>query len=186
MTDLAITAFDHAPIGLIYSEERVIRRCNPSFAKMFGYPVAELEGMSLSRLYPSSEEFLKIGQIGAQKMVGGGRYRDERIMRRSSGALFWCRVRGQSLDRQAPFARSVWSFADISEHRPVAEMTGRERQVAKLLAEGLTSKESARALGISHRTVEVYRARLMEKFGARNAAELIAHLAGLPIAGTEP
>lgn len=183
--DLGALAFEHAPVGLIYAEDRVIRRCNARFAEMFGYLAAELEGQSLSRLYPSSQEFQSIGQIGLEKMQGLGRYADERIMRRKDGGLFWCRVRGQSLDPEAPFDRSVWSFADISEHRPVTEMTGRERQVAKLLAEGLTSKESARALGISHRTVEVYRARLMEKFGARNAAELIAHLAGLPIAGTE-
>ena len=181
MTDLATTAFEFAPIGLIYSEDRVIRRCNPVFAEMFGYQVAELEGSSLSGLYPSSEEFFRIGQIGAQKMVGGGRYRDERVMRRRSGELFWCRVRGQSLDPAQPFARAVWSFADISEARPVTALTLRERQVATMMAEGLTSKEIARALDISPRTVEVHRARLMAKFGARNSLELVAQIAGLPL-----
>ena len=183
--DLDALAFEHAPVGLVYAEDRVIRRCNARFAEMFGFRASELEGRSLSKLYPSSEEFQAIGRIGLEKMRGLGRYADERIMRRKDGALFWCRVRGQSLDPEAPFARSVWSFADISEHRPVAEMTGRERQVAKLMAEGLTSKEIARALEISPRTVEVYRARLMEKFGARNGLELIAHLAGLPLVGDE-
>ncbi len=181
MTDLATTAFEFAPIGLIYSEDRIIRRCNPAFADMFGYRAAELEGVSLSRLYPSSEEFFQIGRVGAQKMVGGGRYRDERIMRRHSGALFWCRVRGQSLDPGAPFARAVWSFADISEARPITELTLRERQVATMMAEGLTSKEIARTLEISPRTVEVHRARLMAKFGARNGLELVAQIAGVPL-----
>ncbi len=50
----------------------------------------------------------------------------------------------------------------FSQQRPVkAELTGREREVAARLLEGLTSKEIGRALGISHRTVEIYRARLM-------------------------
>jgi DNA-binding CsgD family transcriptional regulator len=115
-----------------------------------------------------------------------GRYGDERIVRRKDGALFWCRVRGQSLDPAAPFARSVWSFADISESRPVTEMTTRERQVAKMLAEGLTSKEIARGQGISPRTDEVHRARLIARFGARNGLELIARLAGLPFFGPQP
>ena len=51
-----------------------------------------------------------------------------------------------------------------------------------MLAEGLTSKEIARRIEISPRTVEVYRAKLMDKFGARNGLELVAHLAGIPIA----
>ena len=181
MTDLADTVFEFAPIGLIYSEDRVIRRCNPMFAEMFGYTAAELEGMSLSRLYPSSEEFFQIGRVGAEKMVGGGRYRDERIMRRNAGALFWCRVRGQSLDPEHPFARAVWSFADISEARPLTALTLRERQVATMMAEGLTSKAIARAPDISPRTVEVHRARLIVKFGARNSLVLVAQTAGLPL-----
>ena len=185
MDDPQALAFENAPIGLIYAEDRVIRHCNARFCEMFGYARPELEGHSLSKLYPSSDEFQRIGEIGAEKMRGLGRYADERIMRRKDGTLFWCRVRGQSLDPDAPFARSVWSFADISDARPVTEMTQRERQVAKMLAEGLTSKEIARGLGISPRTVEVYRARLMEKFSARNGLELVAHLAGLPLSGSE-
>ncbi|MBV2361515.1 PAS and helix-turn-helix domain-containing protein [Thalassococcus sp. CAU 1522] len=181
MQDLATLAFDHAPVGLIYSEDRVIRRCNPAFARMFEYPHDAFEGRSLSFLYPSDAEFERIGRLGAEKMSGSGRYRDERIMRRASGELFWCRVRGQSLEAATPFARAVWSFADISESRPATGLTTRERQVAKMLAEGLTSKEIARGLGISPRTVEVHRSRLMAKFNARNSLELVAQLAGIPL-----
>lgn len=179
--DLEALAFDHAPIGLIYAENRVIRRCNHRFEHMFGYNAGALDGHSLSTIYPSMEEYRRIGDIGLQKMQGTGQYEDERIMRRRDGTYFWCRVRGQSLEPSAPFARSVWSFADISEHRPVTGMTGRERQVAKMMAEGMTSKEIARGLCISPRTVEVHRARLLDKFGARNSLELIARLTGLPI-----
>lgn len=181
MQTLSDLAFEHAPIGLLYSENRVIRRCNPRFAEMFGYRREDLRDLSLSRLYPSLEEYRHIGRIGLSKMIGTGRYADERIMRRRDGALFWCRVRGQSLDPSEPFARAVWSFADISESRPVTSMTGRERQVAKMIAEGLTTKEIARALGISPRTVDVHRARLMDKFSVRNSQELVAKIAGVPI-----
>ncbi len=174
-------AFDHAPLGLIYAENRTIRRCNDRLAEMFGYRVNDLEGCSFSVLYPTTEEFRRIGNLGLAKMQDTGRYEDERIMRRRDETHLWCRVRGQSLDRENPFARSVWSFSDISAHRPTAEMTVRERQVAKMMAEGLTSKEIARGLGISPRTVDVHRARLLEKFSARNSLELIARLTGLPI-----
>ena len=41
---------------------------------------------------------------------------------------------------------------------------------------GQTSKEIARTLGISHRTVEVYRARLMRKYKAATTADLVHKL----------
>ena len=47
--------FEHAPVGLIYSENRVIRRCNLRFAAMFGYGAGSLEGQSLEMLYPSRD-----------------------------------------------------------------------------------------------------------------------------------
>ncbi len=181
MDDIATLAFEFSPVGLIYSENRMIVRCNPQFCDMFALPKQQLEGMSLSVLYPSSDEFNRIGIVGPKVLAQKGIYADERIMKRGDGALFWCRVRGKSLDRDAPFARAVWSFADISNARPVTEMTPRERQVAQGLAEGRTSKEIARELDISPRTVEVHRAKLLEKFNARNSLELVAQLAGIPL-----
>jgi DNA-binding CsgD family transcriptional regulator len=44
--------------------------------------------------------------------------------------------------------------------------------------EGLTSKAIGRALGISHRTVEIYRARLMRKYQASTTVELVHKLLG--------
>lgn len=181
MPDLATLAFDHAPIGLIVTSDRVIQHANLRFGEMFGYSCKDLEGRCLSQLYPSSEEFLAIGKQGLKKMDSTGRYSDERIMRRRDGSLFWCRVRGQSLTPDTPYKQAIWSFADLSDTRSITQMTKRERQVATLLAEGQTSKEIARSLGISPRTVDVHRARLMEKFNARNSLELVAHLSGIPL-----
>jgi two-component system, LuxR family, response regulator FixJ len=52
-------------------------------------------------------------------------------------------------------------------------LTGREREVLSQVAKGASNKEAGRRLGISPRTVEVHRARIMDKLGARNAADLI-------------
>lgn len=52
-------------------------------------------------------------------------------------------------------------------------LTRREREVLALLTNGASNKEAGRRLGISPRTVEVHRARIMDKLGARNAAELM-------------
>ena len=52
-------------------------------------------------------------------------------------------------------------------------LSHRERQVLDLVVAGLTSKEAARELGISPRTVETYRVNLLKKAGSACTAELI-------------
>lgn len=55
----------------------------------------------------------------------------------------------------------------------LARLTAREREVLDLAARGLHAKEIAASLGISPRTVEVHKTRVMEKLGVRNVAELV-------------
>jgi two-component system, LuxR family, response regulator FixJ len=52
-------------------------------------------------------------------------------------------------------------------------LTSREREVLELLAEGLQHREIAERLSISPRTVEVYKARMMEKLQCRTLAEVV-------------
>ncbi len=174
-------AFDHAPVGLALLEHRIIRACNRQFAAIFGDTPADYVNMPLARYYPSIEDYRRIGERGLAAMRKTGRYTDERVMKRRNGTLFWCRVRGQSLTPEAPFQRGIWSFSDLSDERPLVPLTQREREVAILTCRGLTSKEIGLDLGLSYRTVEVYRARLLEKFQARKLAELVAKLSGMPL-----
>jgi FixJ family two-component response regulator len=51
-------------------------------------------------------------------------------------------------------------------------LTSRELEIMGMVVAGLTNKEIARHLGISHRTVEIHRAKVMEKTGAPNLLEL--------------
>jgi FixJ family two-component response regulator len=60
----------------------------------------------------------------------------------------------------------------------MAKLTLRERQVLELIVMGKPNKIVAAELGISTKTVEIHRSRVMEKLAARNLAELI-HLTGL-------
>jgi FixJ family two-component response regulator len=52
-------------------------------------------------------------------------------------------------------------------------LTPREFDVLALIAKGASSKEAGRDLGISPRTIEVHRAHIMEKLGAKNTADLV-------------
>jgi PAS domain S-box-containing protein len=175
--ELAAAGFDGAPTALCVTRQRVIAACNPAFAQLFGYAREALVGQSMALLYPSVQEFRAIGQRGYPRMQKGQRYEDERLMQRHGGELIWCRVRGLSPHADAPAREAVWSFEHLPHTtRSAALLTPREREVVAQLATGQTSKEMARAMGLSPRTVEMYRARLLKKMGARTTMQLLGML----------
>jgi DNA-binding NarL/FixJ family response regulator len=55
----------------------------------------------------------------------------------------------------------------------VAALTGREREVLQLIAEGYSSKEIAQMLGVSLKTVESHRANLMDKLNIHKVSSLV-------------
>ena len=174
-------AFDLAPVGMVLSRNRSIMSCNQHLCDMFGASREALVGQSFQILYPSAAEYQRIGERMLPILNRSGTYADNRIMKRVDGALkgetFWCHVMGRALNREAPHEAGIWTFEDLSSRRPVkAALTAREREVAAHLMDGLTSKEIGRALGISHRTVEIHRARLMRKYSASTAADLVHKL----------
>ncbi|MEP2530842.1 LuxR C-terminal-related transcriptional regulator [Shimia sp.] len=175
-SDFTELAFQFVPVGIVVTENRVIRDCNETFAHMFDYDRDDLRNQTFAILYPTQEEFANIRNRGIQCLREGGIYWDERVMMRKDGDMFWCRVRGHSFTPQDPLMRAVWSFADLSDTRPYQQLTRREREVFSLMSEGMTSKEIARILKMSNRTVEVHRAKLLKKFGASNTAALFQSL----------
>ncbi|MBC5785431.1 response regulator transcription factor [Ramlibacter sp. USB13] len=83
--------------------------------------------------------------------------------------------------------RGLPSAAEAIGTRPAAHaLSGREREVMALVVDGMDNRSIGAKLGISPRTVEVHKSRLMAKLGARNLAELIriAHAHEAPRAGT--
>ena len=80
-------------------------------------------------------------------------------------------------DAQTKVDGPLMAAAAHSARRRVGiELTAREREIAALLIDGLTSKRIGQKLAISPRTVDVYRARLMRKYGASTTPELINKL----------
>ena len=171
------TAFEFAPIGLVLSRHRLMIDCNRAVLSMFRAEREQLIGQSFRVLYPTQGEYERTGERIVASLDTAGRYADERVMRRVDGELFWCHVWGHALDAADPHAAGIWSFEDLSSKRALKlDFTAREREIAALLIEGLTSKMVGKRLGISPRTVDVYRARLMRKVGASTTAELVHKL----------
>lgn len=77
----------------------------------------------------------------------------------------------QALSMDAQQSAAAEKSARIASR--IAELTPREREIMQLVAEGQSSKVIAVDLGISERTVELHRSRIMKKMSARSVAELV-------------
>lgn len=80
---------------------------------------------------------------------------------------------GEVLLETVRYALNLGSVATPSLDTVFPGLSPRERQVLQHLMDGLSNKETARILGISPRTVEIHRANLMRRTGARNLAHLL-------------
>jgi two-component system response regulator FixJ len=88
-------------------------------------------------------------------------FRDQELIDRINGAL--------KLDAQN--RASVDRLADLKSREE--SLTPREREVLALVVDGKANKVIAIDLGLSERTVEIHRANVMEKMGARSVAHLV-------------
>lgn len=76
-----------------------------------------------------------------------------------------------ALDKGTRAFRERQAMADIEAR--VADLTPREREVMELVVQGMPNKSVAADLNISVRTVEIHRARVMEKMAAKSLSDLV-------------
>jgi len=70
------------------------------------------------------------------------------------------------------------TFHGLADVQGAELLTPREREVLGRVIAGASNKEAGRSLGISPRTIEVHRARIMDKLGAKNTADLVRIVVG--------
>lgn len=168
------------PIAAIVARERVIMDCNDAALSLFRALRKDVVRQPFSVLYPDLDEFEAAGRRMEPSLIGGVRQDDNRIMRRLDGSHFWVRVRGHAFNPAVPHEMTAWLFSEITEDRDgqktAISLTRRERDVAALLVDKLTSKQIAIALGISPKTVDIHRGSLLKKYSAKSTSELIGML----------
>ncbi|WP_222948284.1 LuxR C-terminal-related transcriptional regulator [Thauera sedimentorum] len=177
--ELELLAFRVSPTAQVITHNRLMVKFNDAFAALFGYRREELLNQLILKLYPSMADYRVIGErcLAWLRESRSRSYADERFMQNRSGEVFWARAQGVTLTPRDPFDLMVWSFARLDAPlRSTDSLTAREREISTYIVNGLTCKEIARKLGISHRTVETHRARLMKKLDARNTAELVSRI----------
>jgi len=90
----------------------------------------------------------------------------------------------RALQRDARSRSVLTQHARIRER--LASLTPREHEMLALMIRGLANKVMAAELGVSQRTVEIHRARVMEKSGAGSLAQLVRMMLDLESAGLSP
>jgi two-component system, LuxR family, response regulator FixJ len=93
------------------------------------------------------------------------------------------------IDRiQQALARDAETRESLREHTRtrvrIGSLTPREKEVLDLLTSGKANKSMAQDLGLSQRTVEIHRAHVMEKMGAKSVAQLVRMVMDLEHSGS--
>jgi len=115
-------------------------------------------------------------------------YRMQYRLQRSDGEYCWVEDRGiPRLNGPEGFLGFNGAAVDISDRRRpfftpdeeavriVFSLTERERQVLVLVAEGKSTKHAARQLGISYKTADSHRSRILEKLGVHETASMVRY-----------
>lgn len=172
--DAEALAFRYAPDATLLLGDRCILLASHSVFDTFGWHPAELEGQSIRLLYPAESDYRRIGDRARRAMARSQTFSDERFMRHKSGEALWMAGRGRAIDAQDPEKLAVWSYRPLETGAPQpGGLTRAEIRVAGYLINGFTSKEIARSLECSPRTVEVHRANMIRKMNVRNSFELV-------------
>jgi RNA polymerase sigma factor (sigma-70 family) len=77
----------------------------------------------------------------------------------------------RAIVKDAERRQSLGEHSRITAH--LESLTAREREVLDLMVQGKQNKQIAQELGVSPRTIEIHRARVMEKMDAHSVAELV-------------
>jgi DNA-binding CsgD family transcriptional regulator len=108
-------------------------------------------------------------------------FRMEYRLQRADGAYRWVVDSGNPwFDSNGGFLGYIGCGLDITDlrgERPGARirLTGREREVLTLIAQGKTTKEVGRQLGITYKTADSHRSNIMEKLEAHGTAALVRY-----------
>jgi len=115
-------------------------------------------------------------------------FRMQYRLRRANGEYSWVENRAAPYyDGDGRLGGFTGSVVDVSDRRAssytpdeeairmVFSLTERERQVLVLIAQGLSTKKAAAQLGISYKTADSHRSRILEKLGVHETASMVRY-----------
>jgi len=177
---------DAAPVMIwMASSDARCTYCNRALLEYRGRSLEqELEHGWLDGLHPEDRELCLATYLKA--FAGRLPLRLQFRVQRAGGGYGWVEATGvPRFGDDGAFAGYLGCFAEVRGRkspdfvpdeqsvRMVFALTERERQVLALIAEGKSTKETAVTLGISYKTADSHRSRILEKLGVHETASMV-------------
>ncbi|MBF0569939.1 MAG: PAS domain S-box protein [Candidatus Omnitrophica bacterium] len=120
-----------APVGIVVIRNRVLIEMNEKFCETVGYTRDELAGKSTRMLYPSEEEYERVGrELYGELARQGGRSVEARVVRKN-GQILTVLLNITPLDVSRPQEGAIFTILDITAMKQAEEAQKRERNVPK-------------------------------------------------------
>jgi PAS domain S-box-containing protein len=173
------------------AHDRIVA-CNPACAAVFGDTGGALIGQPVATLLPEPARY---AEIRAEAVPAAGADAPMRCctrLRRLDGRVFAAEI---AITPPQRHQSSVFAFLMLRDLEAgtgpgyrwrLQRLTPREREVFDHTLHGRSAKDIARRLTLSPRTVEVHRARLLDKLETRTTTQLLANLARAGLQAADP
>lgn len=194
------TIFNNAFVGIAFTRNRVITRCNPRCEEIFGYLPGGLDGASARALFPSDEDYELASDAAYAALKKDPEFGGEVLMRRKSGERFWCGFSGTVVRPDAAvsgIAETVWIFQDIDERKQAELALASTRQELEIRVEQRTAKleaanrmlqaemQARRRIEEKQRLQQTELARMARINTAGEMVSALAHELGQPLASMQ-
>jgi PAS domain S-box-containing protein len=123
---------DNASIGIALTRDQVFQLVNPAFEDMLGWPRGTLVGQPGRAVWPSDEDYARIGREIGPALARGERVEIEAEVARHDGSRILCRLLARAVDPQHPIkGGTVWITEDVTEQRRLLQVLAKARDDAE-------------------------------------------------------